>query len=101
MKSLDCSKKLATVAKISLVLFLVCAAALVAAQQIAVPSIQLGVGNAKGQDQMSTSLQILALLTVLSVAPAILILTTAFTRIVIILSFVRTALGTQSIPPNQ
>lgn len=70
-------------------------------QQVTVPSMQLGVGAAKGQDQVSTSLQILALLTVLSVAPAILILTTAFTRIVIILSFVRTALGTQSIPPNQ
>lgn len=70
-------------------------------QQIPIPSIQLGVGGAKGQDQISTSLQILALLTILSVAPAILILTTAFTRIVIILSFVRTALGTQAIPPNQ
>jgi flagellar biosynthesis protein FliP len=43
----------------------------------------------------------MALLTVLSIAPAILILTTAFTRIVIILSFTRTALGTQNIPPNQ
>src|SRR5690606_4885672 len=42
-----------------------------------------------------------ALLTILSIAPAILILTTAFTRIVIILSFTRTALGTQNIPPNQ
>jgi flagellar biosynthesis protein FliP len=41
------------------------------------------------------------MLTVLSIAPAILILTTAFTRIVIILSFTRTALGTQNIPPNQ
>ncbi len=71
------------------------------APQTSVPSIQFGVGSAKSGDQMSTSLQILALLTVLSVAPAILILTTAFTRIVIILSFVRTALGTQSIPPNQ
>jgi flagellar biosynthetic protein FliP len=43
----------------------------------------------------------MALLTVLSLAPALMILTTAFTRIVIILSFVRTAIGTQSIPPNQ
>jgi flagellar biosynthesis protein FliP len=59
------------------------------------------VQGAGDQGQMSTSLQLLALLTVLSVAPAILILTTAFTRIVIILSFVRTALGTQAIPPNQ
>lgn len=83
------------------VLLTVAFAMLAVGQQVNVPAIQFGVGAAKGQDQVSTSLQILALLTVLSVAPAILILTTAFTRIVIILSFVRTALGTQSIPPNQ
>ena len=59
-----------------------------------------GATAAKGGD-LVTSLQILALLTVLSLAPAILMLTTAFTRIVIILSFLRTALGTPSIPPNQ
>ncbi len=68
---------------------------------IPIPTIQLGVGNGKGPEDLSTSLQILALLTVLSLAPAILILTTAFTRIVIVLSFVRTALGTPTIPPNQ
>ena len=70
-------------------------------QQIPIPSINLGIGGESDKDQMSTSLKILGLLTVLSLAPAILILTTAFTRIVIVLSFVRTALGTQSIPPNQ
>jgi flagellar biosynthetic protein FliP len=53
-----------------------------------------------GQD-LSQSLQILAILTILSLAPAILILTTAFTRIVIVLGFVRSALGAQNIPPNQ
>lgn len=66
----------------------------------AVPSIGINVGSGKGDD-VSTSLQILALLTVLSIAPAILMLTTAFTRIVIIFSFLRQALGTPSIPPNQ
>jgi flagellar biosynthesis protein FliP len=85
--------------------FLFAVAILVAAQaafaQAGLPSISIGVGNAKGQGEVSTSLQIMALLTVLSLAPALMILTTAFTRIVIILSFVRTALGTQSIPPNQ
>ncbi len=65
-------------------------------------SIDLGPGAQGGApNQVSASLQILALLTVLSLAPAILILTTAFTRIVIILGFVRNALGTPSIPPNQ
>ncbi|MEB3298259.1 MAG: flagellar type III secretion system pore protein FliP [Candidatus Sericytochromatia bacterium] len=50
---------------------------------------------------ISTSLQLLALLTVLSLAPAILVMMTAFTRIVIVLSFTRQALGTQAMPPNQ
>ncbi len=67
---------------------------------ITVPSINIGLGGAKGGDDLSTTLQILAMLTILSVAPSILILTTAFTRIVIILSLLRTALGTQNIPPN-
>lgn len=78
-------------------------AALLAQQASAgvpIPSIQLGVGGSTERDQVSTSLQLLALLTVLSIAPAILILTTAFTRIVIILGLTRTALGTQNIPPN-
>ncbi len=50
---------------------------------------------------VSTTLQLLALMTVLSLAPSIVIMMTAFTRIVIVLGFVRNALGTQQIPPNQ
>ncbi|MBS1723222.1 MAG: flagellar type III secretion system pore protein FliP [Armatimonadetes bacterium] len=95
------SPRLRTASRLVLLLLLVGLACWAVPQQVQVPSIQLGVGNAKDQTQLSTSLQILALLTVLSLAPAILILSTAFTRIVIILGFVRTALGTQSIPPNQ
>jgi len=50
---------------------------------------------------VSTSVKLILLLTVLSIAPAILILMTSFTRIVIVLSFVRTSLATQQMPPNQ
>ena len=50
---------------------------------------------------VSTSIKMMLLLTVLSIAPAILILMTSFARIIIVLSFVRTALATQSMPPNQ
>lgn len=50
---------------------------------------------------ISTSVKLLLLLTVLSLAPSILILMTSFTRVIIILSFVRTSLGTQQMPPNQ
>jgi len=50
---------------------------------------------------ISTSVRLLILLTILSLAPGILILMTSFTRIVVILSFVRTSLATQQMPPNQ
>lgn len=50
---------------------------------------------------VSTSIKLMLLLTVLSLAPSILILMTSFARIIIILSFVRTALATQQMPPNQ
>lgn len=50
---------------------------------------------------VSTSVKLLILLTVLSLAPSILILMTSFTRIVIVLSFTRTALATNQMPPNQ
>lgn len=50
---------------------------------------------------VATSVKLLLLLTVLSLAPSILILMTSFTRIIIVLSFVRTSLATQQMPPNQ
>ena len=65
------------------------------------PTITLGVGEATDPAEVSTALQILVVLTILSVAPAILLMTTGFTRIVIVLSFVRQAMGTQSAPSNQ
>ncbi len=52
-------------------------------------------------EDVSVTVQLVLLLTVLSLAPAILILMTCFTRIVVVLSFVRSALATQSMPPNQ
>lgn len=58
-------------------------------------------GDGMDLANVSTSVKLLLLLTVLSLAPSILILMTSFTRIVIILSFVRTALATQQMPPNQ
>jgi flagellar biosynthetic protein FliP len=63
-------------------------------------SVSLDLG---GADNSVTGriVQLLALLTVLSLAPSILVMVTSFTRIVIVLSFVRTALGAQQTPPNQ
>ena len=57
--------------------------------------------NTSSPENVSTSVKLVLLLTVLSLAPSILILMTCFTRIVIVLSFVRTALATQQMPPNQ
>lgn len=51
--------------------------------------------------EVSSSIQLLLILTVLSLAPAIIIMMTSFTRITIVLSFLRNALGTQQMPPNQ
>ena len=66
-----------------------------------IPGIRLGVDSAAGPREVADTLQILALLTVLSLAPAILLMMTSFTRIVIVLSFARSAMGTQQVPPNQ
>jgi flagellar biosynthetic protein FliP len=63
------------------------------------PAISLQIGG--GAEHAATSVQIVALLTLLSLAPAILVTLTAFVRIVIVLSFLRQAVGTQSMPPNQ
>ncbi|APH05246.1 flagellar type III secretion system pore protein FliP [Bacillus weihaiensis] len=57
--------------------------------------------NNSNPENVSTSVKLLLLLTVLSIAPSILILMTCFTRIIIVLSFVRTSLATQQMPPNQ
>ena len=65
------------------------------------PTLTLGIGQATTPEQLAPALQILLLLTVLSVAPAILLMMTSFVRIVIVLSFVRQAIGTQQMPPNQ
>jgi flagellar biosynthesis protein FliP len=71
------------------------------APTVPVPSINVGVGQATNPKQVVGALQILLLLTVLSLAPTLLVLVTSFTRIIVVLSFVRTALGTQQTPPNQ
>ncbi len=71
------------------------------APTVPIPNINIGLGQAKNPSQVVGALQILLLLTVLTLAPTLLVLVTSFTRIVIVLSFVRQALGTQQVPPNQ
>lgn len=62
------------------------------------PQVSLTIG---GEGAVATPVQVVALLTLLSLAPAILITLTGFVRIVIVLSFLRHAVGTQTMPPNQ
>ena len=71
------------------------------AEAISLPSIQLGMDDVEDPEKVSSALQILFLLTILTLAPSILILTTSFARIIIVLSFLRQAMGTQQTPPTQ
>jgi flagellar biosynthetic protein FliP len=66
-----------------------------------IPGIDLQIRSTDNPNAAVNTVKILTLITILSLAPAILIMLTSFTRIVIVLSFVRNALGTQQIPPNQ
>ncbi len=66
-----------------------------------VPSVNIGVGASSNPQDVAITLQIMVLLTILSIAPSILIMTTSFIRVVVVLSFLRNALSTQSMPPNQ
>jgi len=68
---------------------------------IPIPRIDIGVGLAESPGDVAASLQILLVLTILTLAPAILTLLTSFTRTVIVLSLLRNALGTNQVPPNQ
>ncbi|MEK3734582.1 MULTISPECIES: flagellar type III secretion system pore protein FliP [Paenibacillus] len=71
-----------------------------AASASPIPNIDIQIGN-EGESPGTSALSLILLITILSIAPAILVLMTSFTRIVIVLGFVRTSLGTQQTPPNQ
>jgi flagellar biosynthesis protein FliP len=94
-------RSLPTIGVVALLLGLLVAPPAFAQAGVPVPQLNLGVGGSKRPEDVSVTMQLMALLTVLSVAPAILMMMTAFTRIVIVLSLTRSALGTQHIPPNQ
>lgn len=99
MNSLPLSRKLLAVAGLSVLAFGLTACA--GTPELSAPGVTLSVTQGGQPQEVATGVQLLVLLTVLSVAPAILILATSFTRIVIVLSMIRTAIGTPTIPPNQ
>ncbi|MFH1139701.1 MAG: flagellar type III secretion system pore protein FliP [Pseudomonadota bacterium] len=90
-------KRLVVLVTLSVVLFAVATPALA----IPAPTISIGLDEAESPDQVATVIQVLLVLTVLSLAPAILVVMTSFTRLLVVFSFLRHALGTQSMPPNQ
>lgn len=90
---------LTATAAISLVLM---ASAAYAAQPFSLPNISLTMsGGATEPEKVQSIIQLVILLTVLTLAPAILLMLTSFTRVVIVLSLIRHALGTQQMPPTQ
>ena len=82
-------------------LVLLSAPVLVAQTQPPVPRITIGVDNARSPGDVAVTLQILLLLTVLSLVPAVIVMMTSFTRIAIVFSFLRHGLGSQQSPPTQ
>ena len=85
------------------IFFILCGVCVSAAfaEPLALPTVSVGVGKATKPGDISVVLQIFFLMTIITLAPGILIMTTSFTRIVVVLSFLRNAMGTQQSPSNQ
>ncbi len=69
--------------------------------QVTLPSVNLGFKTTDNPNEVVNAIKIILVMTVLTLAPAILIMMTSFTRIIIVLSFLRQAMGVQQMPPNQ
>ncbi len=83
-----------------LVVLLIIALSSIASAQI-LPKVTVGLDKASEPSDVAVALEIVFMMTILTLAPSILILMTSFTRIVVVLSFLRHAMGTQTMPPNQ
>jgi len=82
-------------------ILLLCGLSVAAQAQTILPRLTFGVEEAASPREFSQTLQILFLITILSLAPSILIMMTSFSRIIIVFHFLRTALATQTVPSNQ
>ncbi len=99
IKSKGFKRRFALVILFSLICAVVLCTIGFAEDDVIIPSLELNFGQ--GSDNTATSIQILLLITVLSMAPSILIMMTTFTRFIIVFSFLRKAISLQSTPPNQ
>ncbi len=68
---------------------------------VPLPSVGINIGTSNNPEDLSVTLQLLLLLTILSLAPSILIMTTSYLRIIIVFQFLKTSMGTMQMPPNQ
>ena len=89
--------------KYALVALAAALSVLIAGDAIAqsIPKISLQIGESESGQDLSTSLKIVLLMTALTVAPSILIMTTSFIRFAVVFSFLRQAMGANQVPPNQ
>lgn len=94
-------KRLIVFTGILVVIFCLMGGQALAEPTVSVTKDGINIGASSDPKEVSSSIQLLLTLTVLAIAPSILIMMTGFTRIIIILSFLRNALGTQQMPPNQ
>jgi len=74
---------------------------LVDAFALHLPTVKIGVESTDDPQKIATVIEIILLLTVLSIAPSILLMMTSFTRLIVVFGFLRQAIGTQQMPPNQ
>lgn len=81
--------------------FFVLAVGSQALAQVTLPSVNLGFKTTDNPNEIVSAVKLVLMMTVLTLAPAILIMMTSFTRIIIVLSFLRQAIGVQQMPPNQ
>jgi flagellar biosynthesis protein FliP len=83
------------------VLVLISGSSVAQEKALPLPKLSVELGKATKPEDVSITLQILFMMTVLSLAPAILILSTAFTRIIVVFHFLKQAMGTAQMPPSQ
>ncbi|SFR95897.1 flagellar type III secretion system pore protein FliP [Anaeromicropila populeti] len=109
-----CGKKLVLLLSI---LFIICIAGLIPITTVCATTVdeiegttaiedqstpfEINIATNNGTTSLSSTLQVMLLVTLISLAPTIIIMVTSFTRIIVILHFVRSAIGTQTTPPNQ
>ncbi len=101
MKKISPSQCIARIVVLTIIVLLVIPAQTALSADKGFSGLEVRIGGGDGKGGLTAPLQILVLLTLLSFLPAILISVTSFTRLIIVTHFLRQAIGTQTMPPNQ